>query len=398
MRTKEFLHILHVTPYYAPAYAYGGVVRAVEGLAQALIARGHQVTVLTTDTLTQDERYAGEEEEVRDGVRVIRTRNVSQYLRGQFNLSTPHHMRQTVQSLISSVDVMHCHEFRTVENLVATPIAKESHIPLVLSPHGTMLQTTGRSRVKQTWDRILSPAIAQRFDAVVGLTEQEVTDVQDIWETFGQRRIPTQFHIIPNGIDPTPFQNLPDAQLLRDRFGLGDARIILFMGRLHERKGVDVLAQAFLQADLPNCKLLIVGPDEGMKATLTELHDDRIVLTGYLEGDERLQTYAAADVLALPAVGEGFSMVVLESLASELPVVISPGCNFPEVARANAGTIVEPTVDEVAGALRVLIENDALRLEMGMNGKQLVANHYTWEIVGKQVEQIYRSLQNPPFS
>src|SRR3954463_14373925 len=83
------LNLLHLTPYYAPAYAFGGVTRAVEGMARALAARGHSVTVLTTDALSQTERYRGALDIDQDGVRVVRVPNRSVMLRGRLNLSTP---------------------------------------------------------------------------------------------------------------------------------------------------------------------------------------------------------------------------------------------------------------------------------------------------------------------
>ena len=77
------MRILHLTPYYKPAYAFGGVVRAVEGMARALVERGHQVTVLTTDAMDYKRRLSGAQDETIDGVRIIRCPNVSTWLRGK---------------------------------------------------------------------------------------------------------------------------------------------------------------------------------------------------------------------------------------------------------------------------------------------------------------------------
>ena len=152
------MRILHLTPYYRPAYAFGGVVRAVEGLATAQARQGHQVTVLTTDALDQSTRLADATEETIDGVRVLRRPNVSTFLRGKFNLSTPRSMKKTAESLLPAIDVLHVHEFRTVENLLVTPVALSLGIPIVLSPHGTLSHTTGRSHLK----RLLGSAFWRR--------------------------------------------------------------------------------------------------------------------------------------------------------------------------------------------------------------------------------------------
>ena len=141
-------------------------------------------------------------------------------------------------------------------------------------------------------------------------------------------------------------------EAFRTRYGLGDATVCLFMGRLHPRKGVEVLVRAFKQANIANTRLVIAGPDEGMLALLQAIKDDRTIMTGYLDGQERLAALAAADIFCLPATGEGLSMAALEALAAGLPAILSPGCNLPEVAQYGAGLIVEPQVEPLAAALR----------------------------------------------
>ncbi len=386
------MNILHLTPYYAPAYAFGGVVRSVEGMARALVRRGHQVTVLTTDALDNDTRQANPAEEWRDGVRVLHATNISPRLRGRLNLSTPSKMQAIARDLLPDIHLVHSHEFRTMENLLVTPVAYEMNVPLVLSPHGTLIQQTGRSHLKIAWDKLLSPAVAQRFDHVIGLTRQEVREAQTLWATFGRRQIPTQFSVIPNAIDPDEYRNLSGGLRFRQRYGLGDGPVCLFMGRLHERKGVRLLIDAFQQIDLPAARLVIAGPDEGLLDQITPLTDNRISLTGFLDGAERLAAYAAADVFALPAIGEGLPMVALEAMGTGLPVILSPECYLPEVAEYGAGLIVEPTVAHLNEALHYLLMSPADRAVMGQRGKELIKTQFTWDAVALKLEQVYQSL------
>lgn len=386
------MRILHLTPYYAPAYAFGGVVRSVEGMARALARRGHTVTVLTTDALDQQIRYTGELETIQEGVQVIRTPNLLPKLRGRYNLSTPNRMAKRAAELLPQVDMVHCHEFRTVENLLVTPIAARLGKPLVLSPHGTLSQATGRSGLKRLWDRTLSSAVALRFNQVVALSQPELTAVQALWPTFGRRRISTAFSVIPNGVDLDDFANLSGRDGFRARYHLGDAAVCLFMGRLHPRKGVGLLVEAFKAAKLPDARLLIVGPDEGMLDALRPLLDDRIILTGYLSGADRLAAFAAADLLALPAVGEGLPMVILEAMAAGLPVIVSPGCNLPEVAQYGAGLEVETAVEPLTLALRTLLLDSVQRAAMSQAARTLVNDHFTWDNIAAQLESLYRTL------
>ncbi|MCC6804821.1 MAG: glycosyltransferase [Anaerolineae bacterium] len=386
------MNIVHLTPYYAPAYAFGGVTRAVEGMARIMARRGHHISVLATDALNQHERFTGALDETRDGVRVVRVPNRSVWLRGRLNLSTPPGMGRRAADLLADADILHIHEFRTAENLLVTPVAVRLGVPIVLSPHGTLTLSTGRGALKAAWDRLLSPGLARRIAAVIPLTAQEADETRAAWRSFGVDPAQARFAVVPNGINPDEFADLPGRDAFRARYELGDAPVCLFMGRLHARKGVDVLARAFLRADLPGARLVIAGPDEGMLPVLRALHDERSEITGDLDAAERLDALAAADVFCLPATGEGLSMAALEALAAGLPAILSPGCNLPEAAEAGAGVIVEPQVEPLAAALRALLGDPARRAVMSAAAQSLVRERFTWESVGARLEAVYQGI------
>lgn len=381
------MHILHLTPYYAPAYAFGGVVRAVEGLANALAQRGHTLTILTTTAHSPAESLPPATTRQGD-LTIIRARNWLPLAR-RVNLSTPFGMQPIAQRLVQQVDVVHLHEFRTVENLLVAPLAAAHHIPIVLSPHGTLAQHTGRSRLKRVWDRTMSPRLAQRIGHVVALAPAELRDCRALWSQWQPQ---TDLSLIPNGVDLREFADLPDAGIFREMYGLGAARMILFLGRLHRRKGVEVLLRAFLRANLDDARLVFVGPDEGMRSQLEPLADERVIFTGYLESQRRLQALAAADLFALPAVGEGLSMAALEALAAGVPVLLSPGSAVAGVVEAGAGRVVEPETEALAQALIEIWGDAAALQQMRLAARQLVQARYTWEQVAAQMEAVYESL------
>lgn len=267
-------------------------------------------------------------------------------------------------------------------------------MPIVLSPHGTLTLSTGRGALKAAWDRLLSPTLARRIAAVIALTAQEADEARAAWAALGIDASRTRFAVVPNGIDPEEFAYLPGREAFRARYGLGDAPVCLFMGRLHARKGVDVLARAFLRADVPGARLVIAGPDEGMLPVLQSIRDERIVITGYLGAAERLEALAAADVFCLPATGEGLSMAALEALAAGLPVILSPGCNLPGAAEAGAGLIVEPQVEPLAVALRDVLSDAGRREAMSAAARSLARERFTWESVGARLEDVYWEMVN----
>jgi glycosyltransferase involved in cell wall biosynthesis len=399
------VNLLHVIPYYAPAWAYGGVVRATTDLTRALAAAGHTVIVLTTDTLSPSERIAASYEVI-DGVHVYRARNRSNALRGRLNLSTPVGFEAAARELIQrhAIQIVHAHEVRTVENWRLAPLINRLGLPLLVSPHGTLPYDTGRGSVKRLWDRLLARRLLPRFDRVIALTSHEAGEARALWSAWGVPLPDERISIVPNGIHVEDFARLPDPAPFRARWELGAGPVVLFLGRLHERKGLHLLIPAFADAaqSIPDARLLIVGPDEGQRAALeTQVEQwnlrERLIFTDLLTGEDKLAALAAADLFAMPAVGEGFSMAVLEAMACGLPVLLTPGCNFPEVVPAGAGLVVEREVSALGEALRVLLTDDEHRASMGRSARELVRARYTWPQVVTQLENVYSGVMSREF-
>jgi glycosyltransferase involved in cell wall biosynthesis len=395
MRGTQSLNLVHVLPYYAPAWSFGGVVRAAHGLTAALAAAGHQVTVVTTDAAGQGRQITAGAD-VLDAVRVVRCHNWLPVLR-YLNLSSPPGMYRVLRNLIQTADVVHVHEFRTMENLFALALARRFEVPVVMSPHGTLGYGAGRSAVKKGWDALLGQWTASRIRHVAALTEDEAADVRALW---GRLRVPIpddRVSVIPNGVDPAAFVTLPPRERFRQRWGIPlDALLVLFLGRLHVRKGAHHLVDAL--QNLPDVWLALVGPDEGQRTALQESaarHDvaDRVVFTGMLDGPDKLAALAGADVLALPAVGEGLPMVALEAMAAGLPVALSDECHLESAFAAGAGIRLDPlTGESVAAALHPLLHDSALRQRMGQRGRELVNARYTWASIASLMGEIYAAL------
>ena len=385
------MNILHITPYYAPAYSFGGVVRAVEGLARAQVAAGHAVTVLTTDALDRFHRIDASDD-VPGGVAVHRVPSRTLLSRRLANLSTPVGWQDALRHHGAAADVWHLHEFRTMEAWLSlrSPLAQGRRI--VLTAHGTLATDTGRSYLKQSWDALLSHRMARSVDAVVGLTDDERADIADLWHRWN---VSTTLHTIPNGVALAEFDALPDGSDFRQRHGIGQRRLVLFMARLHPRKGARLLLEAFRQLDGDRIDsdsvLMLAGPDEGDGDWLRQHSDpQRVIVPGYFGASERLAALAAADVFVLPAVGEGLPVTVLEAMAARLPVIITPGCHLPQVAQAQAGLVVGRDVVSLRDALQHVLADDALRRGMGQHGRHLVESHFTWARIASACDAVYQ--------
>ena len=174
--------------------------------------------------------------------------------------------------------------------------------------------------------------------------------------------------------------------------------VLLFFGRVHVKKGLDLLAEALgrIAPDHPDLHLLVAGNDDGAWAPFRDRMAElgltgRMTYLGHVAGERARQVWAAADAFVLPSYSEGFSMAVLEALACRLPCLITTACHFPELAAAGGGIVVTPDADAVTQGLRDLLERTpAERAALGQNGRRLVEEHYTWD---RQAERLASRLR-----
>lgn len=210
--------------------------------------------------------------------------------------------------------------------------------------------------------------------------------------------------VIPNAatIDPSPVADAHREALYARFPGLRGTRVVLFLSRIHQKKGLDLLVPAFARvaARVPDAHLVIAGPDEGgYRATVEGLVRDhrleaRVTFTGLVNGEEKRAVFQAAALFALPSYSEGLPVVGLEALAMGLPVAITRECNIDEeVLEAGAGVIVDHTVESVADAIeRLLADRDAARA-MGEAGRRLARERFSPAGVTGQMVALFERLR-----
>lgn len=206
--------------------------------------------------------------------------------------------------------------------------------------------------------------------------------------------------VIGNGV------SLPeiDRALVPGRFRarhpqLGASPFVLFLSRLHVKKGLDVLAEIFaiLAARRPDLHLVVAGPDGGYGETFHGLVEaaglgPRVHVTGPLYGEAKFEALADAACFCLPSRQEGFSVAITEALASGVPAVISEGCHFPEVAEAGAGRVLPLAAPAFADAIEALLSDPATAAAMGRAGRTLVAGRFTWPRIAAETLDAYAAV------
>jgi glycosyltransferase involved in cell wall biosynthesis len=397
------MHVLFSAPAYRPAWRYGGPVVAVSRLAESLAAKGVRVTVFTSDSnLDQDlDVPLGRPVDVA-GVEVWyfprrdsfqKKLTVVPYLSRSVGFLYTPSMAPELDRLVPSVDIVHTQAPFVYGSFAAARVAARFGKPLVYHQHGAYNPQSLRFRrvKKSLYIAAIEKPIMRRAAVLVALTEFEAS-------SYRRFKLSTPIRVIPNGIDLEPFAAASGAAA-GDRWGIPpDAPVVLFLGRLHPTKGADRLLEAFLRIErqFPRSRLVMAGPDEwGMEegirlAAASVGKGERVILPGMVNDAEKADLLARADLLCLPSRGEGFSIAILEALASGKPVLISPECHFDEVEAKGGGRVAasDPATLSVALA-EMLSDTDKLRV-MGQKGRRLVEERYTWSRVADLTIQAYR--------
>lgn len=385
------MRILQVIPYFYLSWAGGGPVELVHNMSRGLIERGHEVTIYTTDVfnkpLGSGKLYDSTE---LDGIKVCEFR----HLGGGLTRGLPFYFSPAIIPALAketaNFDIVHLHEYRTFQNVVAHHYAQKFRVPYVLQAHGSLPITLGKQLLKQIYDGFWGYALLKGAARLIAVSEMEAQQYEDAG--MGRERIET----IPNGLDLSPFQNLPSRGGFRRRHGLDDEGIVLYVGRLHQIKGLDLLARSFaeLAQSTDNVRLVIVGPDAGYSSTLKKLVadlgiSDRVLFTGPLYGQEKLEAYVDADVYVLPSYYEIFSMTLLEACACGTPVVVTDRCALADVVDGQAGLVTPCDEKRLAKEVSHILGDDSLSKQLGAGGRQLVQQRYGLAKMAERLESVY---------
>ena len=386
------MKILQVIPYFVPAWDYGGPVRVCYELSKELVSRGHEVTVYTTDALDVKNRIE-KQEEIIDGIRVKRFKNLSNAFAYRHNIFLSPNMLLPMKEL-GNFDVIHMHEYRTLQNALIHHYAKKYGTPYVLQAHGSLPRIVAKQRLKKLYDNLWGYRLLKDASKVIALTETEAVQCK----SMGVKE--DNIEIVPNGIAPSEFDNLPRKGEFKKKYGLNDSqKIILYLGRIHETKGLDLLANAFagLSKDFNEAKLVIVGPDDGylsaLKALVKELKiEGKVLFTGPLYGEEKLRAYVDADVFVTPSF-YGFPVTFVEACACGTPIVTTQRwCNLGWIQN-QVGYEVAYDGNCLEDALARLLNDADLAEQFRERGRKLVREQFTWSRITEQLEHIYLSAE-----
>ncbi|MBL8210487.1 MAG: glycosyltransferase [Bryobacterales bacterium] len=371
---------------------FGGIAASVPELARATEETG--AYICDSVAFCSSQEIAGAAPSLRNTVRIFSPSRLRNLLDFQ--------MRRDLYASIQSAKGIHIHGLWETHCTAGARLARAIRRPYIVSAHGMLDAWSVRQKrfKKAFYAALIETPILKRAACLRALTSTEADDYRRIG-------LPNPIVVVPNGVAVPPAVT---PELFFELFPkLAEKRIALFLGRLHAKKGVDLLLEAWSglcqgSAGAPgNAHLVIAGPCDD--ATQTRLHglcaplgiENSVTFTGMLAGSRKWAALAAAHAFVLPSHSEGFSVSILEALAMALPVIISEPCHMPEVGEHGAGWVVRPEPQAVRDALAAFYACSQTEAEaMGYRGRRLAHQHYAWSVVGRQMAEVYQWLEGGP--
>jgi len=299
-------------------------------------------------------------------------------------------MRQWLehQAATEQVDVIHSHGLWMMPNVYPGDVCRRhAKCRLFVSPRGTLSQwALGSNAVlKKAFWLVRQGRAVQRAACLHATAESEYADIRRIGLT-------QPVCVVPNGIDVYPL----------DRPASTSRRQLLFLGRIHPVKGLDVLLKAWrvVQDRFPDWDLHLVGPDdrghfESIRGLATAVGAERVMFRGPLYGEQKRRAFSAASVYVLPTKSENFGITVAEALAAGTPAIVTTAAPWSGLEPHNAGWWIEPGVDALVAALERALATSPSRLaEMGLHGRDWMQRDFGWHSVAEQLAAAYTWVLN----
>jgi glycosyltransferase involved in cell wall biosynthesis len=302
-----------------------------------------------------------------------------------------------LEEAVRSAEVVHLHGLWQGHTRRGAQAARAARVPYLIAAHGMAEPWALRQKrwKKRVYLALVEARNLRRAACLHALSRPEIGHLRKL-----APRAPVCY--VPNGVDLAFCDDLPPRRALEaDHPELADKFLLLFFGRIHIKKGLDLLAEAMgrIAPEYPELHLLMAGHDDGAWSPfckrIAELGlSHRMTYLGHVSGQLARQVWGAADAFVLPSYSEGFSIAILEAMACRLPTVITTACYFPEAAAASASIVVLPDADSVTMGLRELLDRTpSERRSLGRAARKLVEERYTWDCQAERLASVYAWLK-----
>ena len=385
------VNVLHVIP--SVARSDGGPSRAVMDMCRALSAAGVGVSLATTDADGSSRlRVEHGVWNLREGVSTI---FFPREYTDSFKVSRP--LAEWLESNVEKFDCVHVHGVFSHACLAAARSCARLRVPYVVRPLGALERWSLRQKPVRKWLALAlgGRALLRRAAAV------HYTTARERRESEKALRISNGI-VIPLGVD-LPVRPHPPLS--------GRAMKILFLSRLHPKKGVEILLEAFARVTAGDagmtmeggnlCRLIIAGSgNPAYEKSLRGLAESlgiagRVSFPGWLDEEAKSTAFAEAGLFVLPSAQENFGLVVLEAMAAGVPVAVSRGVDLAdEIQSETAGWVFDRSAASLARVLREAVPDEPERLSRGARGRELASRRFNWAGIARELEGLYRAVSH----
>ena len=304
-----------------------------------------------------------------------------------FRLGYSPAMRSWLREQAWHTDIIHNHSMWMMPNIYPADAVSNRPCKLIVSPHGTL---SGWALQRSKWKKKIVWALGQKklfrqADLLHATSDSEYGEIR----AFG---IKLPVAVIPNGID-----NPPDAKTTKTE---SESRKLLFLSRIHEKKGLDFLLDAWgaIHGSFPDWELVIAGPLEGgypryVQKTAKQKELKGVRFTGELRGSAKDRAFFDADLFILPTRSENFGMAVAEALAHAVPVITTKGAPWRGLEKHRCGWWIDIGNEPLIETLKEAMSLSSERLsEMGARGREWMQRDFSWDRIGRMMYQTYEWL------
>lgn len=370
-----------------------GASLATHKMASELVKRGHQVFVLAPSNSTL--KHSLDE---KDGVKIYRLRAILVEPRQNFRLSLqPMHMRRA-NKIIKDLkpDIIHINNPGFISR-TAMYYGRKMGIPVVGTSHYMPENIIHHLHLPYLIDDMVNSILWRDYARMYSKLEKIICPTETAERLLKRFKSVKNTIVISNGLDFTKFKKEIDPTPFKKKFNIKRSPVILFVGRIEKEKQIDVLIKAASEIKDHDFQLVIVGKGKEIES-LQDLAEklkiaDKTIFTGYVSDEDLLGIYHASDIFVMPSIAELQSLVTMDAMATDLPVIGADAVALPHLIKNDInGYLFEPGNHyELARRLLTLIKDETLRKKMGKESLRIIKDH-DMDFVIKQIEEVYQEV------
>jgi len=298
-----------------------------------------------------------------------------------------------IESAVINSDCIHLMSHWTFINVITAYYARKHSVPYIICPAGA-LRIFGRSKIlKMLFNIFFGNYLLHKANALIAINKDEEVEFKNN-SCYNNQNI----MIIPNGIDQKDYLINPSDNVPK----LPDNKFILFLGRLNEIKGPDILFDSYakISEQFPLVDLVFAGPDEGLQTTIENKAaklglSERIHFTGFLAHKAKIDALTKCYMMVIPSRKEAMSIVVLEGAMLKKPIIFTDECGVDDFEQNNIGISTKVSINEISTEMEKLLNSERLANKIGLEAYDFTIKNYSWDaIIDKHILLFNKTIEN----